>query len=198
MAEPETIAFWYFVFNWKLKLNSIQSYKSRPKPICKGDVECRFFEFGVEMAKWPWGSRSFSMPAERIPKCILGSNLVLLAKNPLQVILRTSLMPKLLGQKGQNDLEGQGQWHPFSILGENILRCLWLGHETMVCAVCLSIFLCIFWCKFDTSSNLWRVSRGKGEVYMHRRIDGQTQATPKPHWPEGPRSNWPIIAPFLS
>ena len=26
-----------------------------------------------------------------------------------------------------------------------ITRCLWLGHETMVCAVCLSISLCKYW-----------------------------------------------------
>ena len=124
--------------------------------------------------QWPL----FSMPAERIPKCIFGSNLVLLAKKPLQVIARTSRMPWILGEKGQNDLEGKDQWPPFSILGENILRCLWLGHETMVCAVCLSIFLCIFWCKFDSSSNLWRVSRRKGEVYMHRRADAGNAETP--------------------
>ena len=60
VADPETKAFWYFVFNWKLNLNLIQPYQSRPKPIYKGDVECRFLEFGVEMTKWPWGSRSMT------------------------------------------------------------------------------------------------------------------------------------------
>ena len=114
------------------------------------------------------------------PKMHIGSNLVLLAENPLQVIWRKSRMPKILGQKGQNDFEGQGQWPPFSILGENILGCLWLGHETMVCAVCVYIRMHIlvqiwFQLKFVTS-----IARKRRSLHAqtYRRADAGNAETP--------------------
>ena len=60
----------------------------RPRMVYKNDVESCFEEFWDEIAKLlqSWGQwPPFSIPAERIIKCIIGSKLVILAQIPLQV-----------------------------------------------------------------------------------------------------------------
>ena len=97
--------------------------------------------------QWP----PFSIPTEIMSRCMFGANLVILAHNCDKLLCRQAIFPRILIQNGQNhaasastalvtrmgqnDLEGQGQWPPFSISTESIP-----------------------WCKFgDSSSNLWRV-----------------------------------------
>ena len=69
---------------------------------------------------WP----PFSIPAERIPRCIFGANLVNLAQIHYKLSRRQSKFPRILSQNGQNDLEGQGQWPPFLIPAKSIPGCM--------------------------------------------------------------------------
>ena len=96
----------------------------RPKSVYKGNVERRFLEFWVEMAKWPQRSRSFSRPAEWISRCIFTTNLMILAQIHFKLSRGQAKFPKIYSQNGQNDLEGQGQWPPFSIPAESITGCM--------------------------------------------------------------------------
>ena len=52
--------------------------------------------------------------AESIPGCMFGANLVILAQI-CDELCGQAKFPRILSQNGQNDLEGQGQWPPFSI-----------------------------------------------------------------------------------
>ena len=70
--------------------------------------------------QWP----PFSITAERIPRYIFRANLLILAKTHYKLSRRQSKIPRILSQNGQNDLEGQGQWPPFSILAESIPGCM--------------------------------------------------------------------------
>ena len=51
---------------------------------------------------------------------MFGANLVILAQICDELSCGQAEFPKTLSQNGQNDLEGQGQWHPFSIPGESL------------------------------------------------------------------------------
>ena len=66
--------------------------------------------------QWP----PFSIPAESIPRCMFGANLVILAQICDELSWGQAEFPKILSQNGQNDLEGQGQLPPFSIPAESI------------------------------------------------------------------------------
>ena len=73
--------------------------------------------------KWPWRSRSMtsiSIPTEGIPGCMFGAYLVILAQICEELSHRQAEFPRILSQNGQNDLEGEGQWPPFSIPAESI------------------------------------------------------------------------------
>ena len=76
------------------------------------------------MAK-PWRSRwpPFSIPAERIPSCIFGENLVILAQVHYKLLWRQSIFP-ILSRNGQIDIESQGQWPLLSIPAESITGCM--------------------------------------------------------------------------
>ena len=117
------------------------------------------------MAKWPWRSRSmtpFSIAAGRIPRCIFRVNLVILAQIHYNLSRGQAKFPEILSQNGRNDLEGHGQWHPFSIPAESIPG----------------------WCEFgDSSSNLWRVIV---QTRLSLQTDGRTQATTIPLRLKGP------------
>ena len=83
-----------------------------------------------DQGEWPL----YSIPAESIPGCMFSANLVI----PVQICDELSCgqtkVPRIMSQNDQNDLEGQGQWPPFSIL---------------------------VWWKFGySSSNLWQVIVG--------------------------------------
>ena len=51
---------------------------------------------------------------------MFGANLVILAQICDEISCGQAEFPKILRQNGQNDLEGQGQWPPFSIPTESI------------------------------------------------------------------------------
>ena len=85
--------------------------------------------------QWP----PFSIRTKSIPGCMFGANLVILVKIFDELLCGQAEFPRILSQNGQNDLEGQGQWPPFSIPAESIPKMQ-------------------VWCKFsDSSSNLWWV-----------------------------------------
>ena len=91
------------------------------------------------MAKSPWRSRSmtpFSIPAERIPKCILGANLVILAQIHYRLSCRQAKLPRIPSQNGQNDLEGQSQWPPFSIPAGSIPGCMFGANLVILTQIC--------------------------------------------------------------
>ena len=50
--------------------------------------------------------------------------------NPLKISHRQAKFPRILSQNGQNDLEGQGQWPPFSIPDESFS--IWMFGENLV------------------------------------------------------------------
>ena len=70
--------------------------------------------------QWP----SFSVPAESIPGCMFGATLVILAQIYDELSRGQAEFPRIRSQNGQNDLEGQGRWPPFSITAESIPRCI--------------------------------------------------------------------------
>ena len=59
--------------------------------------------------QWP----SFSITAEKIPGCMFGANLVILAQIYDELPRGRAKFPRILSQSGQNDLESQGQWPIF-------------------------------------------------------------------------------------
>ena len=113
--------------------------------------------------QWP----PFSIPAESIPGCMFGANLVILAQICYESSRGQSEFPRILSQNGQNDLEGQGQWPPFSIPAESIPRCMFGANLVILDQICDEL------------------SCGQGKVYGQ--TDGQTQATTVPLRPGRPR-----------
>ena len=113
----------------------------------------------------------FSIPAESIPGCMFGANLVILAQIYDELLCGQAEIPRILSQNCQNDLEGQGQWPPFSIPAESIPRCMFGANLVIRDQICDEL------------------SCGQGKVYRQTdgRTDGQTQATTIPLLPEGPR-----------
>ena len=81
-------------------------------------------------SQWPNGLESqgqclpCSIPAVRIPRCIFGANLVILVQIRKKLLHGQAKIPIILSQNSQNDLEGQGQWPPFSIPDESIPECM--------------------------------------------------------------------------
>ena len=51
----------------------------------------------------------FSIPAESIPRCMFGANLVILVQICDELSGGQAKFPRILRQNCQNDLEGQGQ-----------------------------------------------------------------------------------------
>ena len=113
-------------------------------------------------SKWQWPL--FSIPAESIPGCMFGANLVILAHIYDEISCGQAEFPRILRQNGQNDLEGQGQWPLFSIPTESIPRCMFGANLVIPAQICDEL------------------SCGQGKVYG--RTDGQTLATTIPLRPE--------------
>ena len=78
----------------------------------------------------------FSIPAERIPRCIFGVNLGILAQIHYKLSCRQAKFPRILSQNGRNDLEGQGQWTPFSITAESIPLCMFGANLSILAQIC--------------------------------------------------------------
>ena len=70
----------------------------------------------------------FSIPAESNPGCMFGANLVILAQICDELLCGQDKFHRILSQNGQNDLEGQSQWPPFSILTESIPWCMFCAN----------------------------------------------------------------------
>ena len=81
-------------------------------------------------SKWPNNLEGqgqclpFSIPAAKIRRCLFGANLVILAQIRLKLLCWQVELPIILSQNGQNGLEGQSRWPPFSMPVENIPRCM--------------------------------------------------------------------------
>ena len=78
----------------------------------------------------------FSIPAESIPRCMFGANLVILAEICDELSSGQVEFPKLLSQNGQNDLEGQGPWPLFSKPDKNIPRCIFGANLVIPAQIC--------------------------------------------------------------
>ena len=104
--------------------------------------------------QWP----PFSIPAESIPGCTFGSNLVILAQMYDKLSCGQAEFSRNLSQNGRNDLEVQGQWPPFSIPSESIQGCMFGANLVILADICDEL------------------SCGQGKVYWRTdgRTDGQT------------------------
>ena len=70
---------------------------------------------------------------------MFGANLVILAQICFELSYGQAKLPKILCQNGQYDLEGHGQWPPFSITSESIPWCkvqIWWFQFKIVTSYC--------------------------------------------------------------
>ena len=77
----------------------------------------------------------FSIPPERIRRCIFGKNLVILAQIHYKLLHEQAKFPRILSQNGQN-YEGQGQWPSFSIPPESIPWCMFGANLVIRAQIC--------------------------------------------------------------
>ena len=114
-------------------------------------------------------------------RCMFGANLVILAHNCDKLLCRQAIFPRILIQNGQNhaasastalvtrmgqnDLEGQGQWPPFSIPTESIPWCKFGANLVIPAQICDEL------------------SCGQSNVYG--RTDGQTGRRRQRQYPFG-------------
>ena len=78
----------------------------------------------------------FSILPIRIPRCIFGANLVILAQICNELLHGQVEFPRIQCQNGQNDLEGQGQWPPFSITAESVPGCMFGANLVILAQIC--------------------------------------------------------------
>ena len=164
-------------------------------------------------AKCSWRSRSMTPifnTSWEIPNmpiwCKFGDS----SWNPLQLIMQTKFS-RIPSQNGQNDLEGQGQWPPFSIPAESTSGGMFGANLVILAQICNELscgqlnFL-EFWVKMTLKLKVNdlhfqyqpRISRDvclvqiwwfqvKSVTSYHadkvKFTDGQTQATTRPLWP---------------
>ena len=83
---------------------------------------------------------------------MLAANLVILAQIYDKLLCEQAEFPRILSQNGQNDLESQGQWPPFSIPAESIPGYMFAANLVIPAQICEEL------------------SCGQGKVY--RRTDG--------------------------
>ena len=65
-----------------------------------------------------------------------GANLVILAHICDELLHGQTKFTRILSQNGRNDLEGQGQWPPFSIPAEFIPRCMFGANLVILAHIC--------------------------------------------------------------
>ena len=82
--------------------------------------------------QWP----PFPIPAESIPECMFGAHLVIVAQIYDEFSHGQAKFSRTLSQNGQNDLEGQGQWPPFSIPAESIPGCMFGANLVIPAQIC--------------------------------------------------------------
>ena len=67
---------------------------------------------------------------------ISGAHLVILAQIHYKLSNGEAKFPRILSQNGQNDLEGQGQWPPFSVSAESIPECMHGTNLVIIVQIC--------------------------------------------------------------
>ena len=109
----------------------------QPRSVYKSDVECSFLSrSGQTTLKVKVNDPLFSILPKIIPRCIFGSNLVILAQICDELSHGQAKFPRILGQNGQNYLKGQGQWPPFSIPAESIRWCMLSANLVILAQIC--------------------------------------------------------------
>ena len=120
------------------------------------------------MAKWPWRSRSMTPifnTSRNIPISTFGAHLVILAQIYHRSFHRQAIFPIILSRKGQNDLEGQDQWPPFSIPAKSVTGCIFGANLTILAQI---------------NDKLWS---GQTKVQRIRRQNGQNDPKGHGQWP---------------
>ena len=144
--------YFYYYYNKSTMGHKIPIDQSRS--VYKSDIEYHLLKFefpGVEMTKWPWRAITpIFNTSRKNPKLPIGANLVNVTQIYYKISRGQAEFSRILSQNGSNGLEGQDQWPPFSVLTENIPRCMFGGNIG------------------DSNSNLWWVS-----VRTDGRTDGQ-------------------------
>ena len=136
----------------------------------------------------------FSIPAESIPGCMFGANLVILAHIWDKLLCGQTKFPRILSQNGQNGLEDQGQWPPFSIPAEGIPGFMFGANLVIPAQTCdkLSCGQGKVYGRTDGQTDGQTDGRNDGGT------DGQTQATTIPLRPERSRGKKKtILSKFL-
>ena len=93
-------------------------------------------------SKWPNDNEGqgqwppFSLPAEGIPRCICGTNLVIIAQMHQKLLCGQTKFPRILSENAKITSEGQSQWSPFSIPAESIPRCMFGANLVILAQVC--------------------------------------------------------------
>ena len=100
-----------------------------------------FLEFYVKMAKMTLKVKVNDLHFQYQPRVsqntyMFGANLVILAQICDELLHRQAKFPRILSQNGQNDLEGQGQWPPFSIPAESIPGRMFWAHLVIPAQTC--------------------------------------------------------------
>ena len=67
---------------------------------------------------------------------MFGAHLVILAKICDELWRGQTDFPRILSQNGQNDLESQGQWLPFSVTAESIPWCMFGANLVILAQTC--------------------------------------------------------------
>ena len=75
----------------------------RPRSVYKSNLECSFFSCKEVESQGQWPQ--FSIPAEKIPRCIFGANLVILAQIYDELLHGQAKFPGILSQNGQMTLK---------------------------------------------------------------------------------------------
>ena len=105
----------------------------RPRSVYKSDVECRFFS---QNGKGPWRSRSMTFILSYQLRESQDAYLVILAHIHYKLLYGQAKFPRILSQNCQNNLEGQGQWPPFSISAESISGCMFAANLVILSRIC--------------------------------------------------------------
>ena len=82
--------------------------------------------------QWP----QFAIPVESIPGYMFGTNLVNVSKIHNKLSRGQTEFPKIVSQNGQNDLEGQDRWLPFSIPTQSITGCMLSANLRILAQIC--------------------------------------------------------------
>ena len=116
--------------------------------------------------QWP----PFSIPVKSIPGCMFAANLVILTQICGENSCGQAKFPGILSQRGQNDLESQGQWPLFSISAGSIPWCM-LGANLVIPAQICNELSC-------GQGKVYRQTTRQTERQTDRRTDAGSDNTP--------------------